>query len=61
MSAINKVTSIVNVNLNVPQFSIPSLNSLANVTLPTDFEDALIKLNSSIPTLDQLRDGLDAL
>lgn len=61
VSAINKVTSIVNVNLNVPQFDIPSLNSLANVTLPTGFEDALLKLNSSLPTLDELRDKLDAM
>lgn len=61
VSAINKVTSIVNVNLDVPQFTIPSLDALANVTLPTGFEDALTKLNSSLPTLDQLRDKLDTM
>lgn len=61
VAAINKVTSIVNVNLNVPQFSIPSLDALANVTLPTGFEDALIKLNNSLPTLDSLREELDSM
>lgn len=61
VSAISKVTSVVGVNLSVPQFTIPSLNALANVTLPTDFEDALVKLNASLPTLDDLRDSLDAL
>lgn len=61
VAAINKVTSIVNVNLNVPQFTIPSLDALSNVTLPTGFEDALIKLNNSLPTLDTLRDELDSM
>lgn len=61
VSAINKVTSIVNVNLNVPQFDIPSLSALNNVTIPTGFEDSLVKLNSSLPTLDDLRDKLDAV
>lgn len=61
VGAISKVTSVVGVNLSVPQFTIPSLNALANVTLPTGFEDALVKLNASLPTLDDLRDSLDAL
>ncbi|KAF9512769.1 hypothetical protein BS47DRAFT_1382798 [Hydnum rufescens UP504] len=61
VSGINKVTSLVHVNLNVPQFSIPSLDALNNVTLPTGFEDALLQLNSSLPTLDQLRNALDAV
>jgi hypothetical protein len=59
VSAINKVTSIVHVNLSVPQFSIPSLDALSNVTLPTDFTDALIKLNASLPDMSQLKDDLD--
>ena len=58
VSAINKVTPF---NINVPQFSIPSLDALNNVTLPTGFEDALLQLNSSLPTLDQLRNALDAV
>lgn len=61
VSAINKVTSIVNVNLDVPQFDIPSLNALANVTLPTGFEDFLIKLNSSLPDVGELKAKLDAM
>lgn len=61
VSAINKVTSLVSVNLDVPQFSIPALSALENVTIPTTFEDDLIKLNSSIPSLDELRDAIDNL
>ena len=55
LKAINSVTSIVNVNLSVPTFTIPSLNALANVTIPTGFEDDLKRLNQSIPTLDEFR------
>lgn len=61
VSAINKVTSIVNVNLNVPQFNIPSLTLLQNVTIPADFENSLLKLNSSLPTLSELRDAVNSV
>ncbi|KDQ12047.1 hypothetical protein BOTBODRAFT_57109 [Botryobasidium botryosum FD-172 SS1] len=61
VSAINKVTSIVNVNLNVPQSTIPSLTLLQNVTIPADFENSLLKLNSSLPTLSELRDVVNSI
>ncbi len=48
----------MNVNLNVPQFTIPSLKGLENVTLPTTFEDSLIKLNASIPSLSEFKNLL---
>ncbi|WVW79544.1 hypothetical protein I302_101513 [Kwoniella bestiolae CBS 10118] len=55
---INTVTSLVNVNLSVPEFSIPSLDFLANVTIPTGFEDSLVKLNGSLPTMIELKDKM---
>lgn len=48
-------------NISVPQFSIPSLSDLENVTLPTDFETALIKLNASLPTLSTLKSEIDSM
>lgn len=59
VKTINTVTSLVNVNLNVPQFDIPSLDGLANIQIPTTFQDQLRNLNSTLPTLEELRDSLD--
>ena len=52
------MTSLVNVNLSVPRFEIPSLSGLENVTVPTDFEDSLVSLNASLPTLSELKDKI---
>ncbi|THH13147.1 hypothetical protein EW146_g7040 [Bondarzewia mesenterica] len=41
VNAINKVNPFG--NISAPQISVPSLDSLQNVTLPTDFQDALLK------------------
>ncbi|KAI0630411.1 hypothetical protein C8Q77DRAFT_1212103 [Trametes polyzona] len=59
IGAINKVNPFG--DISVPQFSIPSLDALQNVTLPTDFEDSLKKLNSSLPSLSDLKDKVDAI
>ena len=59
IGAINKINPFG--NITVPQFNIPSLTALQNVTIPTDFEDALVKLNNSLPTLDQLKDSITDL
>ncbi|CAE6400145.1 unnamed protein product [Rhizoctonia solani] len=61
VNAINSVTRIINVNLDVPQFSIPALSGLDNIRIPTDLQDGLTKLNSTLPTLDQLRDTVDKI
>ncbi|KAJ9104333.1 hypothetical protein QFC19_003974 [Naganishia cerealis] len=61
VTAINKATSLINVNISVPQFDIPSLSALQDVTVPTGFEDDLRKLNSSIPSLGELRDMMTEL
>ncbi|KAG8928369.1 plasma membrane fusion protein prm1, partial [Tulasnella sp. 417] len=62
VSAVNNlIPSFLNVQLSVPTFDIPSLSGLQDVTLPTTIQDSLTQLNSSIPTLDELRQGLDNL
>ncbi|GBE80733.1 hypothetical protein BKA93DRAFT_780396 [Sparassis latifolia] len=61
-SAVNEINKINPFgNISVPQFSIPSLTSLENVTLPSDFESALISLNNSLPTLSTLKSDLDSI
>jgi hypothetical protein len=59
VSAINKVNPFG--NINVPQFDIPSLSALQNITLPTDFESSLVTLNSSLPSFAELKQKVDAL
>lgn len=57
VSAVNKINPFG--NISVPTFDIPSLSALQNVTLPSDIEDSLIKLNSSLPSLSDLKSKLD--
>lgn len=45
----------------MPEFSIPSLSALQDVKVPSDVEDSLLKLNSTIPSLDALREKLESL
>lgn len=62
VSGINKlIPSVLHITLDVPQFSVPSLSGLENVTIPNTFQDALTSLNASLPTLADVRDSLDAL
>lgn len=56
-----KVTTLVNLNISVPEFSIPALSFLENVTIPTTFEDSLITLNSSLPTLAELKKKMNEI
>ncbi|KIM31343.1 hypothetical protein M408DRAFT_327585 [Serendipita vermifera MAFF 305830] len=62
-SAVNVVKAIpfVGDNINIPQFSIPSAAQLSGIQIPTTFEDQLRSLNSTIPTLQDLREKLDSL
>jgi hypothetical protein len=62
-AAVNVVKNIplVGNNINIPQFSVPSATQLSNIQIPTTFEDSLRTLNSSIPTLEALREALDNL
>ncbi|KZO93306.1 hypothetical protein CALVIDRAFT_485901 [Calocera viscosa TUFC12733] len=67
-SAVNSFFSVINDGLSllpgspqIPQISLPSLAELGNVTIPTDFENSLISLNNSLPTLSTLKDMLTEL
>lgn len=44
--------------MSIPEITIPSLNALQNVTVPTGFQDSLVKLNASIPSLQALKDKM---
>lgn len=45
-------------DITAPQFDVPDLSSLQNVQLPTDFQDALTRLNSSLPSVEQLKGAI---
>ncbi|TKA53882.1 hypothetical protein B0A53_03672 [Rhodotorula sp. CCFEE 5036] len=55
------IDKLPGVNIDVPQIDIPQLSALENVTLPNTLIDALENLNSTIPTLDEVRSSLDSL
>ncbi|KAI9439821.1 hypothetical protein H4582DRAFT_2097921 [Lactarius indigo] len=59
IDGINKVNPFG--NIKAPQFSIPSLDALQNVTLPTVFQDSLTKLNASLPSVSVLKDTINNL
>jgi hypothetical protein len=48
-------------NITAPQLSIPSLDSLQNVTLPSDFLNGLTTLNASLPSVSVLKSTVDDL
>jgi hypothetical protein len=55
------VTSHVDITISVPNFDIPSLSALQNVTVPTTFESTLLTLNKTLPDLSVLKAKMDAL
>ncbi|KAI0072507.1 hypothetical protein K474DRAFT_1604961 [Panus rudis PR-1116 ss-1] len=59
VDAINKVNPFS--DIKAPQINIPSLDSLQNVTLPSDFQDALLKLNNSLPSVSELKDKVESI
>ena len=59
VDAINKVNPFA--DISVPQFSVPSLDGLQNVQIPDDFTQALVKLNSSIPSVAEIKEKLNAV
>jgi hypothetical protein len=58
-NAVNKINPFG--SITAPQFNIPSLSSLDNITLPTDFEDSLIQLNNSLPSFADLKQKVEAV
>lgn len=59
IDGINKVNPFG--NISAPSFNVPDLSSLENVTLPDSVENSLTSLNSSLPTLDQIRNTIQGL
>jgi len=59
INGVNKVNPFG--NIQAPQFNIPSLDALQNVTLPTDFQNALTTLNASLPSIQVLKNTVNDL
>ncbi|POW19275.1 hypothetical protein PSHT_04880 [Puccinia striiformis] len=59
--AIDDLNKLPLVHITKPDLEIPSLDALQNFKMPTGLSDGLSKLNSSLPTLADLRDSLDKL
>jgi hypothetical protein len=59
VSAFNKVNPFGDVT--VPQFSIPSLSGLDNIQIPTDFQDSLLKLNQTLPSVAVIKEKLESM
>ncbi|KAF8436775.1 hypothetical protein L210DRAFT_3647599, partial [Boletus edulis BED1] len=59
VNSINKVNLFG--NIQAPQFNISSLDSLSNIAIPTDFENALIRLNNSLPTVSSIKNTIQDL
>ncbi|KAL0565736.1 plasma membrane fusion protein prm1 [Marasmius crinis-equi] len=59
IDAINKVNPFS--DISVPQIPVPNLDSLKNFQFPTTLEDSLNKLNSTIPTFNDIKEKLEQL
>lgn len=59
-TVINGVNAIPGVNIDPPSLDV-NLDFLNNVTLPDGFMQSLLALNSSLPTLDELRDSMNGV
>jgi hypothetical protein len=54
---VNKVNPFS--KITAPSITVPSLDGLQNLTLPSSFQDALVQLNNSIPNIDNLKQTID--
>ncbi|KAF9241873.1 hypothetical protein BU15DRAFT_87096 [Melanogaster broomeanus] len=62
LTAVNSVNSINPFgDIQAPQFNVSSLDALSNITIPTDFENALVQLNNSLPTVSSIKDSIQDL
>lgn len=61
ISGLNDVLSIVGKSISTVTVAQPDLSALNNVTLPTTFEDGLLALNSSLPTLNDFKQKMNEL
>lgn len=61
VQGINDVVGVFGQHLNAPTIAVPSLTALQNVELPHEIQDGLVKLNETLPTLQQLRQTMNQL
>ncbi|PWN43189.1 hypothetical protein IE81DRAFT_99426 [Ceraceosorus guamensis] len=61
LGGINDVIGVFGQHVNVPTIQPPDLAALDNVSLPTSFDEGLRRLNSSLPTLSELRAKVDGM
>ncbi|KAH9485549.1 Plasma membrane fusion protein PRM1 [Psilocybe cubensis] len=59
IDAINKVNPFG--DIKAPQITVPSLDGLQNVSLPSSFTDSLTKLNASLPSISDLKDKVESI
>ena len=59
-AAIDTVNRIPGVDIDPPNIDI-NLDFLNNVTLPHAFMDSLVRLNASLPTLEELESGMNEI
>ncbi|KAF8813867.1 hypothetical protein BYT27DRAFT_7250747 [Phlegmacium glaucopus] len=57
INAINKVNPFG--DITAPQITVPSLDSLQNLTLPASFQQALTNLNASIPSVAAIKNTVE--
>ncbi|SAM82596.1 related to PRM1-Pheromone-regulated multispanning membrane protein [Ustilago bromivora] len=61
ISGINDVVGVFGQRITPPNIPVPNLQALTNITLPHEIEDGLLKLNATLPTLDEVRQKMDAI
>lgn len=59
IDGVNKVNPFS--DIQAPQINVPSLDGLTNIQLPSSFQDSLTKLNSSLPTVADLKDKVESM
>jgi hypothetical protein len=59
IDAINKINPFS--KITPPQITVPSLDALQNVTLPTSFQQTLTNLNNTLPTFNDLKQKIEAV
>lgn len=59
IDAINKVNPFS--DIKAPQIPVPNLDGLQNIALPPSFQQALTNLNSSLPTVADLKDKIESM
>lgn len=58
-SVVEGINHLPGVNIKPPTITPPNLDFFQNVELPDGFINSLISLNSSLPTLDELREKMN--